>query len=146
MSFFSGLATASGVSSQLNAPRDFTSQIRSATGERGVTATTEQTQSTPVTPAATARPVGAANATEAPAPSAEFLDSGDSRYQQFVRALEVLRIDTGDPERDDARLAEMAAEAPDIFALFDGRPGPVEVPDSPPSNDLSAPDAQSVAS
>ncbi|MEM7745320.1 MAG: hypothetical protein AAF409_16585, partial [Pseudomonadota bacterium] len=47
-------------------------------------------------------------------------------FRQFMKALEALRFGPGDSRADKSRRAELAAEAPMAFGLFDGRPTPVE--------------------
>lgn len=127
MSILSGLATAPGVSALLNAPRDSNAQLRASVGEPATKADLKRPDAgSRVQSAETVRPVLQAARGETSAAVSKVVDSRDSRFRQFMKALEALRFGPGDSRADKSRRAELAAEAPMAFGLFDGRPTPVE--------------------
>ena len=131
MSIVSGLATATGVSSLLNAPRDTNLTLRQQTGEAAPLAAVRRAEAKDAQVegrAVTVRPVQSAGVAEqAATPSKQ---SSDPRYSQFVDAVTALRIDFSEATLTRQRIAELRAAAKEVFKMDDGIPREVK-PDIP---------------
>lgn len=131
MSIVSGLATATGVSSLLNAPRDSNFNLRQQTGEAAPLAAVRRAESRDAQVegrAATARPVLSAGLSEQVSVAGK--QSRDPRYTQFVDAVTALRIDFSEATLTRQRIAELRAAAKEVFKMDDGIPREVK-PDIP---------------
>ena len=121
MSTVSGLATASGVSPYLNAPREATPQFRLSRADLAFTPVAAQaTASAPAGGAQSARPVAAPDASEQSLLQSRR-ESGDARYTQFVDAVTALRVDISEANLTKQRVAELRAAAKAVFRM-DGVP------------------------
>lgn len=133
MSIVSGLATATGVSSLLNARRGLEAPFRVLAGEfsvAGLSDSGSQGNRRSSAGAQTLRPVVAPDDTEA-MQSQMRRHSADPRYVQFVDAVTALRVDLSEVNLTEERVAELRAAAKAVFRLDglpeDRSPDPVEV-------------------
>lgn len=127
MSIVTGIATASGISPLLNAPRETSPDQRPTPlpqAEQANGAGRDPGRS--VTNAATARPVIGVARGSATGETDDTRASSDSRYMRFVKALEIVRTDPTVTVLDNQRMAELAEEEEDFFLIGDGIPREVE--------------------
>ena len=129
MSIVSGVATAPGIAPLLNAPRETHQGLR-------VDPSTAPTRSEALqsTGRLTARPVvGVADGQGKDRPP-EFRHSTDSRYERFVQAVQVLRMDFTEDVLDEDRVRRLLDSAEDFFLVDDGIPREVQpLPPDPES-------------
>lgn len=122
MSIVSGIATASGVSSLLNASRDTNTVLRFAAGDpvpQAAVRRPEEDRRAVSNPQAV-RPVVAPNAAEG-AQTPIRRESSDPRYTKFVDAVEALRVDLSETSLTRERIAELREAAKIVFRM-DGVP------------------------
>lgn len=132
MSIVSGLATATGVSSLLNAPREGDSGIKPA-ADRNTQSVASVNLSRVAASTQTARPVLGLSYPDGPDAPLNFRPSRDSRYVMFVKAVQALRMDPESEGMTRAQMSDLMAAARDIFMLDDGIPKqvrPIDVPDA----------------
>lgn len=129
MSVVSGLATASGISPLLNAPRDANTNLRNAAGDTTATAVARKVDDTPNASRkrAIVRAVEGPGRTEQGVRSEVERPSSDLRFSKFVKALQALRRDYAPQDLSSARVAEIKAAALEIFKS-DGLPAEVRPP------------------
>lgn len=130
MSIVSGIATAPGVSSLLNAPRDVNADLRASAQEQQQVAEIKRADAARRVPENRGadrpllRDLDAESGQRAPARSS----NGDSRYERFVQAVQALRGDFETLRIPDSKIAIMKASADEVFMLGDGVPGDVPKP------------------
>lgn len=136
----SGIATASGVSPLLNAPRDVSNEVRATAGEaaRADVVRRKDEDQRLVTRRETARAIAGPETAERPAPTPERLPAeratdADRRREKFVEAVGALRRDASqDPiEITSDRLRDLReiAERPNV--VIKAEPGDRPAPNPP---------------
>lgn len=135
MSIVTGIATASGISPLLNAPRDTIADLRAARGDGQQATVARLAEDHPrvsakrkvVRPVLAPAKADTAQSVPARTPS----NSGDNRYARFVQAVEALRLDyDAASELTAARIAELKAAAEEVFKMGDSVPREVRASDS----------------
>ncbi len=127
MSVLSGIATAPGLSALLNSPRDANTDLRRATGDVATQVKVRQAGENPRVSGKRAieRAVAAFSKAEAAQRSAKERPAPDSRYAQFMKAVQALRLDYDLQTLTPDRVADLKAAAREIFMMDDGVPGEV---------------------
>lgn len=130
MTIVSGLATATGVSPLLNAPRELDPGARSLP-VRDAQSVTQVNLSRIASATQTLRPVLGSAGADSPDTPVNFRPSRDSRYVLFIKAVQALRIDPDQGGLSRAQLADLMQAARDVFMLDDGVPRQVRPPTAP---------------
>ena len=122
MNIVSGIATASGVSSLLNAPRDSNATLRVVSGDPAPQAALRSAEggAGAARRTETVRPVSEPARAEG-APASLRRESSDPRYTQFLDAVTALRVDLSEETLTRQRISELRSAAKEIFNL-DGVP------------------------
>lgn len=139
MSIVSGIATASGLSPLLNAPRDANVDLRAARGDAQQVTVSRlaEDQQRPASVRKVARPVFSPSQSEGlqasvPRRSAELTDN---RYVRFVDAVEALRLDyDAASELTADRIADLKAAAEAVFKMGDSVPREVRSYEATPED------------
>ena len=131
MSIVSGLATAPGISSLLNARREINPSLRIVAGDFSVDGASNDGGSNrrPSGGAQSLRPITAPDEAEA-AQTHIHRASSDPRYLQFVDAVTALRVDLSEVSLSNERIAELRKAAKEVFRMdgvpTDRQPDPVK--------------------
>ena len=127
MTIVSGIATATGVSPLLNAPRE-ADPVAKPAADRNAQSVASPNLSRIASATQTTRPVlGVSDPGTSDAP-VNFKPSRDSRYVLFAKAVRALRLDPETTRLSKAQLTELMAAARDVFMLDDGVPREVRPP------------------